>query len=344
MMQDDLQIQKNPTITGKANGRQQDPLIRIQGVTKEFRLQKKQAVHALSGIDLDLCQGETLALVGESGCGKSTLARVMLHLIPASSGKIYYRDQEITSMSNREFKTIRPKMQMVFQDPYASLDPRMTVHDIIAEPLRQYHICPTKTAVTEKVAELMGKVGVSEEFIERYPHQFSGGQRQRIGIARAIALDPEILVCDEPVSALDVSVQSQILNLLKRLKAEMKLTTLFIGHDLSVIHFIADRLAVMFLGRICEVAPKEELYSHPLHPYTKFLLDAIPVADPHKRKANPMILKGEVPSPVNPPEGCYFHTRCPYAADICRKERPPMKDYGKGHLAACHCAGTGGSL
>ena len=330
------QVPENPLRKEKSDGFLRSPLIRAIDVTKEFRIEKRQLVHALSGINLDLYQGETLALVGESGCGKSTLARILLHLIPATSGKIYYKDQEITSMSNKEFQAIRPKMQMVFQDPYASLDPRMTVRDIIAEPLKKYHICPDRASTTEKVTELMEKTGVSQEFLDRYPHQFSGGQRQRIGIARAIALDPEILVCDEPVSALDVSVQSQILNLLKHLKAEMKLTTLFIGHDLSVIHFIADRVAVMFLGRICEIALKEELYSHPLHPYTEFLLDAIPQADPHKRKENPLILKGEIPSPVNPPEGCYFHTRCPYARDICRKERPLMKDYGNGHMAACH--------
>ena len=323
----DTKIKSNP----------EEIMLEAVDVAKEFRTRKRQIVHALSGINLKLYRGETLALVGESGCGKSTLARIFLHLIPATDGRIYFKGRDITRMSNRDFREIRPRMQMVFQDPYASLDPRMTVRDIIAEPLRKHKVCRSGKEMTEKVSELMERVGVPAEFLERYPHQFSGGQRQRIGIARAIALDPEILICDEPVSALDVSVQSQVLNLLKRLKKEMKLTTLFIGHDLSVIHFIADRVAVMFLGRICEIGPKEDLYSHPLHPYTRFLLDAIPQANPHLRKDQTRLLKGEIPSPVNLPTGCYFHTRCPYAKEICRQERPRMKDYGKGHYAACHC-------
>ena len=314
-------------------------LLKASGLTKDFITNKRQVVHAVSGIDLEIYRGETLALVGESGCGKSTLGRTLIHLLKATSGTVEYDGTEITSMSDREFKPIRRKMQMVFQDPYASLDPRMTVRDIIAEPLVTYKVCPSKEATTDRVLELMERVGVPGEFLVRYPHQFSGGQRQRIGIARAIALDPELLVCDEPVSALDVSVQSQVLNLLKRLKEEMHLTSLFIGHDLSVINFIADRVCVMFLGRMCEIAPKDELYTSPLHPYTEFLLDAIPLADPHRRDENRKILTGEIPSPVNPPSGCYFHTRCPYAEDICREKNPEMKNYGGGHFCACHkCA------
>ena len=316
-------------------------LVKASKLTKDFITNKRQVVHAVSGIDLEIYRGETLALVGESGCGKSTLGRTLIHLLKATSGTVEYDGTEITSMSDKEFKPIRRKMQMVFQDPYASLDPRMTVRDIIAEPLVTYKVCPDKEAVTAKVLELMEKVGVPGEFLVRYPHQFSGGQRQRIGIARAIALDPELLVCDEPVSALDVSVQSQVLNLLKHLKEEMHLTTLFIGHDLSVINFIADRVCVMFLGRICEIAPKDELYSKPMHPYTEFLLDAIPLADPHRRDENRKILAGEIPSPVNPPSGCYFHTRCPYAEDICREQVPEMKDYGDGHFCACHRCAAG---
>lgn len=313
-----------------------EAVLRAEHVTKEFRTERKQIVHAVSDVDLTLLRGETLALVGESGCGKSTLARLLLHLIPVTDGRIYYGDTEITHMKEREFKHIRRYMQLVFQDPYASLNPRMTVRDIIAEPLDTYRLYQNKEERTEKVLELMRRTGVPEEFLLRYPHQFSGGQRQRIGIARAIALDPEILICDEPVSALDVSVQSQILNLLKKLKEEMQLTSLFIGHDLSVIDFIADRIAVMFLGRMCEIAPREELFRDPQHPYTRFLLDAIPHADPHLRDRKKQFLLGEVPSPIHPPEGCCFHTRCPYADERCKTERPEMRECGSGHFAACH--------
>ena len=311
-------------------------LVETRKLTKHFQTGKGQVVHAVSDIDLTLYRGETFALVGESGCGKSTLGRTLLRLLPPTSGQIFFKGQEISAMSAKDFKSIRPRMQMVFQDPYASLDPRMTVRDIIAEPLKTYKVCSSKDETTEAVLSLMERVGVPGEFLNRYPHQFSGGQRQRIGIARAIALNPEFLVCDEPVSALDVSIQSQVLNLLKRLNEEMNLTTLFIGHDLSVIHFIASRVGVMFLGKLCEIAPKEELYTHPLHPYTQFLLEAIPQADPHLRNRERRILKGEIPSPVHPPEGCHFHTRCPYATEQCSREIPGMKDCGGGHLVACH--------
>ena len=228
---------------------------------------------------------------------------------------------------------------MVFQDPYASLNPRMTVRNIIAEPLTTYKVCPTKEKTTELVLELMKAVGVPAEFLNRYPHQFSGGQRQRIGIARAIALSPQLVVCDEPVSALDVSVQSQVLNLLKDLQAARGLTYLFISHDLSVVNFIADRVCVMFLGKICEIAPKEDLYDKPLHPYTRFLLDAIPQADPHLRGKEKMVLQGEIPSPVNPPSGCRFHTRCPYATELCSTQEPELRTVGDRQVA-CHHAGA----
>ncbi len=311
-------------------------LLEARQISKDFQVGRGQTLHAVSGVDLTLRRGETLALVGESGCGKSTLGRTLIRLLDATQGQVLFKGQDITHMNNKEFAPIRRKMQMVFQDPYASLDPRMKVRDIIAEPLNTYHVCGSREETTERVLELMDKVGVPAEFLNRYPHQFSGGQRQRIGIARAIALDPEMLVCDEPVSALDVSVQSQVLNLFRRLQKEMNLTYLFIGHDLSVINFIADRVCVMFLGRLCELAPKEELYAHPMHPYTEFLLDAIPQADPHKRSDHRKILTGEIPSPVNPPSGCYFHTRCPYAIDICTREQPQMKAYENGHYCACH--------
>ena len=316
-----------------------EPLLVAEGVCKDFQTTRRQTVHAVSEVNLTIYQGETLALVGESGCGKSTLGRTLLHLLPATKGRILFRGQEITGMKESEFRAIRRKMQMVFQDPYASLNPRMTVRDIIAEPLETYHVYGSKEETTKEVLNLMSMVGVPGEFLNRYPHQFSGGQRQRIGIARAIALRPELLVCDDPVSALDVSVQSQVLNLLKKLKQDLNLTSLFIGHDLSVINFVADRVCVMFLGRICEVAGKNELYEHPRHPYTKFLLAAIPIADPHRRNDDRSLLEGEIPSPVNPPSGCYFHTRCPYATEICRQKQPEMKDYGNGHLAACHRCG-----
>ena len=314
-------------------------LLQAKGIYKNFETSKKdQAVHALTNVDLTLYRGETLALVGESGCGKSTLGRTLIRMLPATRGSVTFEGQNITAMKDKEFAPLRRRMQMVFQDPYASLDPRMKVRDIIAEPLETYRVCKTKAETTHRVLELMQAVGVPAEFLNRYPHQFSGGQRQRIGIARAIALQPDLIVCDEPVSALDVSVQSQVLNLLKDLQKQYGLTYLFIGHDLSVINFIADRVCVMFLGHVCEVATKEELYSRPMHPYTAFLMDAIPQADPHRRNQNRRVLMGEVPSPVNLPSGCCFHTRCPYATERCRTEVPELREWD-GRMVACHRAG-----
>lgn len=315
-------------------------LLRTENLVKEYDTAKKgQKVHAVNDVTLEIYKGETLAFVGESGCGKSTLGRTMINMLPATAGKVFFEGREITGLKEKEFRPIRPKMQMVFQDPYASLDPRMTVRDIIAEPLITYKVCKNKKETTERVAALMRAVGVPTEFINRYPHQFSGGQRQRIGIARAIALRPELIICDEPVSALDVSVQSQVLNLLKDLQKEYALTYVFIGHDLSVINFIADRVCVMFLGCVCEVASKEDIYAKPLHPYTGFLLDAIPQANPHLRNRERKLLAGEIPSPVNLPAGCVFHTRCPYATEECKKRRPQMRDFGNGRRCACHHAG-----
>ncbi len=314
----------------------EEELLRAENVTMDFKAGHRQVIHAVSDVSLSIRRGETLALVGESGCGKSTLARTLIRMLPATSGRVYFKGREITGMKEREFAPLRRSMQMVFQDPRASLDPRMSIRNIIAEPLETYRVCASREETTERVRSLLEQVGISGEYLGRYPHQFSGGQRQRIGIARAMALEPELLVCDEPVSALDVSVQSQVLNLLKRLNRETGLTQLFIGHDLSVIHFIADRVAVMFLGRICEIAEKEELYARPLHPYTTFLLDAIPHADPHLRDRERKVLEGELPSPVHLPPGCAFQTRCPWADDRCRSEQPALKDYGGGHLAACH--------
>ena len=313
-------------------------LLHAEGVYKEFPTAKKdQKVHAVNGVNLTIYKGETLALVGESGCGKSTLGRTLIHMLPVTDGVITFHEQEISSMDEKTFRPLRPKMQMIFQDPYASLDPRMTVRDIIAEPLETYHVCKTREETTERVLELMKAVGVPAEFQNRYPHQFSGGQRQRIGIARAIALQPELIVCDEPVSALDVSVQSQVLNLLKDLQQKYGLTYLFIGHDLSVINFIADRICVMFLGNVCEIASKEDLYEKPLHPYTEFLMDAIPKADPHLRGEHRKMLTGEIPSPVNLPSGCCFRTRCPYATELCAQQKPGLKKLD-GRYVACHYA------
>ena len=310
-------------------------LLSARGLSKDFPVSGKRRLQALSQVDLDIYQGETLALVGESGCGKSTLGRTLIRLIPATSGSISFEGQDISSMSEKEFRPLRSKMQIIFQDPYASLDPRMTVRDIIAEPLETHHACATAQETTERVKELMKAAGLPAEYLYRYPHQFSGGQRQRIGIARAIALKPRLIICDEPVSALDVSVQNQILNLLKDLQARFGLTYLFISHDLSVVRFLSDRTCVMFLGKLCEVGSTSELYEKPLHPYTRFLLGAIPGIDPRARGEKRPLLQGELPSPIDPPPGCRFHTRCPYATERCRREEPRLRDVG-GRQVACH--------
>ncbi|MEW4414953.1 dipeptide ABC transporter ATP-binding protein [Clostridium sp. AN503] len=313
-------------------------LLEAKHLVKEFPIvgtkKAPQVVHAVSDVNLEIYEGETLALVGESGCGKSTLGRVLIRLLKATSGEICFEGEDIVGMSEAAFAEKRRQMQIIFQDPYASLNPRMSVKDIISEPLTTYGM-KDKAELEKRVRELMKEVGIPEEFYNRYPHQFSGGQRQRIGIARAIALNPKLIICDEPVSALDVSIQSQVLNLLKDLQEEYKLTYLFISHDLSVVKFIADRVCVMFLGCICEVGETDELYDHPLHPYTKFLLNAIPKADPRLRSEEKELLTGEIPSPVDPPSGCRFHTRCPYAQDICSREVPECRIYG-GRKVFCH--------
>ena len=314
-------------------------LLEARNLTKEFPAGNKKKVHAVSDVSLKLYEGETLGIVGESGCGKTTLGRLLIRLLLPTSGELYIRGEAINGMSDRDFRKYRKQLQMIFQDPYASLNPRMTVRDIIAEPLKTYHACPDKEATTKKVLELMQAVGVPGEFLYRYPHQFSGGQRQRIGIARAIAMDPALIVCDEPVSALDISVQNQILNLLKNLQKERGMAYLFISHDLSVIRHISDRVCVMFLGKICEIGPVHEVYQKPLHPYTRFLLEAVPLPDPHKRNEEIRLLTGELPSPVNPPSGCRFHTRCPYAADVCKTTEPVLREI-HGREAACHMADT----
>lgn len=313
----------------------ENTLIKVRDLSVEFPLKGKKTVHAVSNVSLEVKEHEVLALVGESGCGKSTLGKAMIQLIRPTGGEVTFRDAVITNMPQRAFRDYRRQMQIVFQDPYASLDPRMSVRDIVAEPLETYGVCPGKKETTQKVVELLEAVGLTSDHLYRYAHQFSGGQRQRIGIARAIALNPSFIVCDEPVSALDVSVQNQILNLLKDLQARFGLTYLFISHDLSVVRFIANRVCVMFLGRLCELGDTETIYTDPLHPYTRFLLDAIPKADPHQRRKERLLLSGELPSPVNPPSGCRFHTRCPYATQRCSTREPAMHSV-KGRLVACH--------
>lgn len=313
-------------------------LLEAKHLVKEFPIggtkKNPQVVHAVSDVNLEIYEGETLALVGESGCGKSTLGRVLIRLLPATSGEVYFDGENIVGMKEAEFAAKRRQMQIIFQDPYASLNPRMSVKEIIAEPLTTYGL-KDKKELEKRVKELMKEVGIPEEFYNRYPHQFSGGQRQRIGIARAIALNPKLIICDEPVSALDVSIQSQVLNLLKDLQEQYRLTYLFISHDLSVVKFIADRVCVMFLGMICEIGDTDRIYEHPLHPYTRFLLNAIPKADPRLRSEEKELLSGEIPSPVNPPSGCRFHTRCPYAQEICRQKAPECRTSGD-RKVFCH--------
>ncbi len=308
-----------------------DVLVQAEGLTKEFPIQGGK-VQAVTDFSLDICRGETLALVGESGCGKSTLGRLILRLIEPNAGKVIFDGTDITALKRRELREFRRRMQLIFQDPYASLDPRMRVRTLIGEPLRAYKVpAADQEAIVSELAE---QVGLRPEDLDRYPHEFSGGQRQRIGIARAIALKPDLVVCDEPVSALDVSIQAQILNLLEDLQKQTGLTYLFISHDLSVVHHIADRVIVMFLGRLCEIGTTEEIFFHPRHPYTRFLLQATPKLDP-KAPDEGELLSGDPPSPANPPSGCRFRTRCPYAAEVCAQKIPELQG-GKTHQYACH--------
>ena len=317
-------------------------LVEIRGLTKEFAAgsstwsRRKNVVHAVSGVNLDIYEGETLALVGESGCGKSTLGRLILNLIEPTAGIVTFDGKVMQELKQEEMRQLRKEMQLIFQDPYASLNPRWSIRDIVAEPLETHKVYKTAAETTERVKELVKKCGIRPEFINRYPHQFSGGQRQRVGIARALALNPRLIVCDEPVSALDVSIQAQVLNLLADLQTEFKLTYLFISHDLSVVRYLSDRVCVMFLGKICEIGNTKDVYEDPKHPYTRFLLEAVPKPDPTIRKEDKNMLIGEIPSPVNPPSGCRFHTRCPYASERCSLEEPLMREVAPGRMAACH--------
>jgi oligopeptide/dipeptide ABC transporter ATP-binding protein len=292
-------------------------------------------VHAVDDVTFSLKEGETLGLVGESGCGKTTLSRALMRLIDATDGAIHFRGNEITHASRKELEPLRREMQMVFQDPFASLNPRKRVGQIIGMPLRLHGV--ERDQVDERVRDLLGRVGLAPEHVNRFPHEFSGGQRQRIGVARALALEPRLIVLDEPVSALDVSIQAQIINLLDDLQDEFSLTYLFVAHDLSVVRHVSDRIAVMYLGKLMEVSPAEELYTKPIHPYTNALLAAVPIPDPHEnRRRERIVVSGEPPNPIDPPSGCVFHPRCPRATDICRAVEPPLTRYPGGHLAACH--------
>jgi len=305
-------------------------------ITQGIIIQRKVgAIRAVDGISFDIVRGETLGLVGESGCGKSTTGRAMLQLYRPTAGKVYFEEQSLTEMKGESLRRMRRRMQMIFQDPYASLNPRMTVGDIIGEPMLVHNIAKGKER-RERVQELLRVVGLNPYFVNRYPHEFSGGQRQRIGVARALALNPEFIICDEPISALDVSIQAQIINLLEDLQAEFNLTYLFIAHDLSVVRHISDRIAVMYLGKIVELTGRTELYEHPLHPYTQALLSAVPIPDPVvEEQRQRVILEGDVPSPANPPVGCNFNTRCPVVMDICKEQEPEFKESVSGHWAAC---------
>ena len=307
-------------------------ILEVKDLKKYFKV-NAGTLHAVDGVNFKIEEGQTLGVVGESGCGKSTLGRVVLHLLDNTGGQILYRGEDITSVSREKLSQLRREMQIIFQDPFASLNPRMTVYQTIAEPMEIAGGC-TKEQIQRRVSEMMDTVGLASRFVNSYPHELDGGRRQRIGIARALALNPKFIVCDEPVSALDVSIQAQILNLLQDLQEKMGLTYMFITHDLSVVNHFSDDIAVMYLGQLVEKAPADELFDHPLHPYTKALFSAIPIPDPDDQSAR-IIIKGEISSPVNLPDACHFAPRCQYACDQCRRGNPPLEELRPGHFVAC---------
>ena len=312
-------------------------LLEVEGLKKYFQVGKGQTLKAVDDISFQIKKGQTLGLVGESGCGKTTVGRTLLRIYEPDAGKILFDGKDISRVSKKEAKELTRRMQMVFQDPYASLNPFFTVGEIVEEGMKIHKMYHSETERMERVYELLEMVGLNKDHANRFPHEFSGGQRQRVGIARALALNPEFIVCDEPISALDVSIQAQVVNMLMKFQRELGLTYLFIAHDLSMVRHIADETAVMYLGTMVEYGPTEEVYGHPAHPYTKGLLSAVPVADPDYEKTHRHIpMDGEVPSPINPKPGCRFCGRCPWAAEQCRTQTPALKDLGGGHFAACH--------
>lgn len=312
-------------------------MLEVNNLTKHFKAGRRQVVHAVDGVSLRLSKGRTLGLVGESGCGKSSCARTIIRMYDPTSGQILLDGEDITNLSQKQLKPYRKKMQMIFQDPYASLNARMTVRDIIAEPLVAHGVVRRKEQSNDLVYPMLERVGLTKEHANRYAHEFSGGQRQRVGIARALILEPKLVICDEPISALDVSIQAQVINLLKDFQEEKGVSYLFIAHDLSMVRYVSDDVGVMYLGQLVEICEAGEIYRNPLHPYTKGLLGSIPVANPKlARKKDKSSMEGDIPSPINPPSGCRFHTRCPYAKPICSGETPEMKDAGNGHMVACH--------
>ncbi len=329
------------------SGTKATKLLEVKNLVKKFPIKggllqrTVDHVHAVDGVSFDLAEGETLGVVGESGCGKSTTGRCLLRLIEPTSGEVWFQGRNVTAMPRDELRGLARDMQIIFQDPFASLNPRMTVGSIVGEGLVIHGLAKSRHEIEERVAQLLATVGLNADHMRRYPHEFSGGQRQRIGIARALAVNPKLVVCDEAVSALDVSIQAQVINLLEDLQEQFHLTYIFIAHDLSVVEHTSDRVAVMYLGRVVEIAPANKLYTQPLHPYTEALLSAVPIPDPTvERNRKRIMLQGDVPSPIHPPSGCHFHTRCPIAQKgLCDTQRPELKQHSDGHWAACHLRG-----